>query len=614
MHPLIHLRQAVIYLRDVYNIKIHNAKYTYSNIQRENTFGSFIFVGGPHISTLAYNPSDIEIYDIVGDTSLSTDSAEWISVLGECYNINIHDIFWTGSAYSANFFNAEYSVAPESKEDMASNPTIGQHWADILPDYYGAHPYNIVLKNIYFKNFKGEGLRVSAAYNVLIEDIYGLNHDGNIIQLYGGDDGIYRAPVQVICRNITVFNEERKNNECIFIINTGKSPQTSPRHPIHVAGADYCNIILENISIRNCGTGIRVNGFVGNFDFRDIRIVDCNLGIRKDGIQENKGINIFNLTNVIIENVAQVGSFFCENGELNINNCYFKSNNPSTARTYGLIIYGARGNVKISNTIFEDFKCTTPTSGGNAENATLSVESAKAILIENTVFKNVDKAFFCRFADTVTFNNCKFEGGTISSNNIHIWGRPTNIIKAISIRNCVFSYNELASGATGSHILITAYSSSSAIGLVNIDNNVFDNSSADYVGITSPVIFYGKNKGSYITKGDYTVINERDTYVGVTGYSQNFLSNETSNIFYIGAGSMSAIAGCFMRGGIGSKITLIKENSAALTLKNESPSLGYKLAISEDIAIPGEAIIEFVQTTNNTVSVYITKKVTTNPT
>lgn len=340
------------------NISIHDFVYRMGNKIHTYTAGSLFDIGGPHISTVTplFN---IELYNIEGESSLENDfSYIPFLLLGNAFNICIHDITWKGPVSS--LINCEYSIGPMTRADV--HTSFGGDFP--YPDYYGLMPYNIVIYNIFGYNRPTSTygyIRASGAYNVTIKNVYCWDCN-EVIEIFQGDTGNVRAAMNIVVNNVNSYwsNEMTTPNYACVVNLTRKNPQS-------VATPNLKDSDVGMIVFRNCdfqsknGVGdmtdyvIRVQGNSGSLVFENCRIRNANstLGVRVEDIDDSQAFaHRVKFVECFFENCGR--AIEATNVIVDIEGCKFETDNLSDYQIYNYILRArdGRNHAKVSDCLF----------------------------------------------------------------------------------------------------------------------------------------------------------------------------------------------------------------------------------------------------------------------
>lgn len=322
-----HRASSVISMRESSRINVCNCVYLKGNDkEKKNLGGSFLFIGGPHVNTIQPN-YDIRIKNITGTTPIGYTKFIPINVLGNCYNIEINGVTWTGSV--ASLINLESSIGAKPNSFVESTFGI-KKWP--YPDYYGAMPYNITIHNINGYNrpeaIRGY-IRTGGAYNVIIQNVFCRNVQ-EILELFQGDYGNARSAMNITISNVCSYWDDDMNqsNYAVSIDITRKNPQTNEPNPVN---SDIAMIKFIDCDFQDNGKGdseknymVSVFGNNGMTCFENCRFKNTQRAIR---ISDKSIFSLFNhitrFESCVFEN-CQVG-VDSKNTMLIVRDCVFNT-------------------------------------------------------------------------------------------------------------------------------------------------------------------------------------------------------------------------------------------------------------------------------------------------
>lgn len=279
-----HCASSTIAMRESNRIVISNCNYiTGEKKWKNNNGGSFIEIGGPHVTTI--NPNfDIKIVSVNGETrGINSASFIPIDVLGNCYNIDINSITWTGTVSS--LINLESALRPQTGKEIRSQHGI-KEWP--YPDYYGLMPYNVTIHNVYGYDrptARYGYIRTAGAYNVMIDNVYCKNVM-EVIELYQGDAGNARAAMNISVNNVCSYwsDDMKLPNYAVSVNITRKNPQSKEANRVN---SDIAMITFTDCDFQDNGKGnpkdhylIRVHGNNGMTVFRNCRMSNTQRAVR----------------------------------------------------------------------------------------------------------------------------------------------------------------------------------------------------------------------------------------------------------------------------------------------------------------------------------------------
>ncbi len=279
-----HCASPVIAMRESNRISIINCNYQMGNEKGKKNKGlAFIDIGGPTTNTVKPN-YNIKINNISGETN-SVNGADFIpiSLLGNCYNIEIANITWKGVVSS--LVNMESALGPMSGA-KAQSTFGGASWP--YPDNYGLMPYNITIHSVYGYDrptAKYGYIRTGGAYNVTIQNVYCWNVM-EVIELFQGDAGNARAAMNITVSNVcSYWGEEMKQpNYAVSVNITRRNPQSNEANP---ENADIAMIRFIDCDFQDNGKGdpndhylVRVHGNNGMTVFSNCRFYGSSRAVR----------------------------------------------------------------------------------------------------------------------------------------------------------------------------------------------------------------------------------------------------------------------------------------------------------------------------------------------
>lgn len=400
---------SMIWIRASSNICLSFFEYTTSKQRLFTDNGVSVILIGSYVQDWDKDTYNITVEKIkgIGNLILNTNSGlsknGFITVLGNVYNVNISNIQYDGDL--SYCVNVEYGFRPLKKSQYQKKYNIN------LPDYYGVHPYNIVVQNVLGRNAPNctGFLRMSSSYNVIFENCYGYNVN-NFVYLYNGDDSINRVNGSAIVRNcVSYINDDYEGQTLagLSIFHTYSNPTTKIEHNDEIN--HHMSFVIENCEFQGLlrlgknGYGIRVSGGDGQTLFKNVTIKNYALGAKLSGAYPRKKV-----------------------GGLAFNNCSFL-NNKSSMELYTIT------DVQIVGCIFKTgYNHTTNTS---VDNQIYMESETDNIFISNCYFEyltpNSQASFISstwKAGSNTTINNCTFVG-----NNVYALRLPTKIVDKNSV-------------------------------------------------------------------------------------------------------------------------------------------------------------------------------------
>ena len=324
-----HRCSSVIAMRESSRVSFANCIYKTGKHKGEiNEGGSFIFIGGPHVTTML--PSyDIKVVNVTGETN-SEKSSKFIPfcVLGNCYNIEIGNINWEGNVSS--LVNVESAMGPITSTDVKSKFGV-KTWP--YPDFYGQMPYNIKIHDIngYRRPVATKGyIRTGGAYNVSIQNVY-CKDVMEIVELFQGDAGNLRSAMNITVNNVTSYwsEEIQHPNYAVSIDFSRKNPQQ--KEP-NLENTDIAMIKFINCDFQDNGKGdvdkhylIRVFGNEGMTVFENCRFKNTKRAIR---ISDKINTSLFRYFTRFESCLFQdcVVGVDCQNSIVTVQDCIFDAN------------------------------------------------------------------------------------------------------------------------------------------------------------------------------------------------------------------------------------------------------------------------------------------------
>lgn len=236
---------------------------------------------------------------------LSSNAAITMGILAEAYNIDISNVIFDG--------------------DRSNKPTGGVYeglnieWRGDNPITRSYHPHDITVQNCTFIGYNvsngGHGVRISACFNVILQNIYAYNcYSGALV--YVGDYGSTYALAKyndLVNKNVILDNWSLQN--CIgamFIMGkTGVEDMTVTCRNIDAAtdSSSAAQAVSTNYCTESLFENIKIKGaFMAGILLRATKSVIKNCRI--DGV-DNYGIAVTGSNNIVdgcfIENVNQAG-------------------------------------------------------------------------------------------------------------------------------------------------------------------------------------------------------------------------------------------------------------------------------------------------------------------
>ncbi len=323
-----HRCSPVIAMRESNRVYLRNCEYrTGDQKGKINSGGSFVEIGGPHITTIEPN-HDIMIYNITGTTdSVKGESFIPFSVLGNCYNIEIGNINWKGNVSS--LVNLESALGPLKGAEVKSKYSI-RTWP--YPDYYGLMPYNIRVHDVNGSDrptAKYGYIRTSGAYNVDIMNVYCRNVR-EVIELFQGDSGNARTAMNITICNVTSYWGEDMTlpNYAVSVNITRKNPRANKLNP---ENADIAMIRFMDCDFQDNAKGnpedhylIRVFGNNGMTVFSNCRMRNTQRAVRiMDIINTSLLTHVTKFDSCLFDNC--VVGLDCQNALVSVKDCVFNA-------------------------------------------------------------------------------------------------------------------------------------------------------------------------------------------------------------------------------------------------------------------------------------------------
>lgn len=326
-----HRCSPVIAMRESSRIDLRNCEYRIGVQKgRKNSCGSFVEIGGPHVTTIEPN-HDIVILNITGMTdSVKGESFVPFSVLGNCYNIEIGNINWTGNVSS--LVNLESALGPLKGSEIKSKYSI-KSWP--YQDYYGLMPYNVRVHDVNGSDrptTKYGYIRTAGAYNIEVKNVFCRNVR-EVIELYQGDAGNARSAMNITISNVSSYwGEDMKlPNYAVSVNITRKNPQASVPNP---ENADIAMIQFIDCDFQDNAKGnpddhylIRVFGNNGMTVFRNCRMRNTQRAVRiMDIINTSLLTHVTKFESCLFDNC--VVGLDCQNALVSVKDCVFNAGMP----------------------------------------------------------------------------------------------------------------------------------------------------------------------------------------------------------------------------------------------------------------------------------------------
>lgn len=323
-----HRCSPVIAMRESSRIIIVNCEYQMGNKKgKNNPKGSFIEVGGPHVTTIEPN-HDIAIHNITGTSDKKIgESFVPFSVLGNCYNIEIGNINWKGNVSS--LVNLESALGPLKGSDVKSKFGI-KSWP--YPDFYGLMPYNIRVHNVIGTDrptAKYGYIRTSGAYNVDVINVYCRNVM-EVIELYQGDAGNARSAMNITVSNVSSYwgDDMKLPNYAVSVNISRKNPQSNVPN---LENADIAMIRFIDCDFQDNSKGnpndnylIRVYGNNGMTVFSNCRMKNTQRAVRiMDIINTSLLTHVTKFESCLFDNC--VVGLDCQNALVSVKDCVFNA-------------------------------------------------------------------------------------------------------------------------------------------------------------------------------------------------------------------------------------------------------------------------------------------------
>lgn len=323
-----HRCSPVIAMRESSRINIGNCEYrTGDKKGRQNANGSFVEIGGPHVTTIEPN-HDIVIQNITGSTdAVKGESFVPFSVLGNCYNIEIGNINWKGNVSS--LVNLESALGPLKGAEIKSKYSV-KSWP--YPDYYGLMPYNIRVHDVNGSDrptAKYGYIRTAGAYNVDVKNVYCRNVR-EVIELYQGDAGNSRAAMNITVSNVSSYwgDDMKLPNYAVSVNITRKNPQAKVPNP---ENADIAMIRFIDCDFQDNAKGnpedhylIRVFGNNGMTVFSNCRMRNTQRAVRiMDIINTSLLSHVTKFESCLFDNC--VVGLDCQNALVSVKDCVFNA-------------------------------------------------------------------------------------------------------------------------------------------------------------------------------------------------------------------------------------------------------------------------------------------------
>jgi hypothetical protein len=277
---------ALFYIYGVHDVVIKNFSYTAAGtratVSTEVPTG-IIWIGDN--STTGNGPTyNIEISNITA--SNCANFTLFVAVVGNAYNIHVHDIDITGNCSYG--FNSEYGEAPTGTTDALA---------------YGQHPYNILVERFNgFDNTTSVGfLRVASTYNARFVNCYGKNV-ANFIFAWTGDRSISRVSQNVKFENCSHYASSTFRsgaiNYCVQVLSANKDGSTGDPLPVWT---NYEHLFtFENCQFQNNKTvdsaAVRFYGSQGSTVFRNCILRNSYYGVRAEPSSNPDYTSLFSLT------------------------------------------------------------------------------------------------------------------------------------------------------------------------------------------------------------------------------------------------------------------------------------------------------------------------------
>lgn len=323
-----HCGSSVIAMRESCRIRLINCNYQMGNKKgKKYSGGSFIEMGGPHVSTIQ-PVYDIIVENIDGKTEgRAGEKFIPVDILGNCYNVDIGNIKWDGPVSS--LINMESALGPMKGTEVKTKFGI-QSWP--YPDHYGLMPYNVTVHNVngYNRPTADYGyIRTAGAYNVIIQNVYCRNVM-EVVELFQGDAGNVRSAMNVTVSNVSSYwgEEMELPNYAVSVNITRRNPQT--RSP-NLVNADIAMIRFIDCDFQDNSKGnsdnhylIRVHGNNGTTVFSNCRMRNTQRAVRiADIINTSILTHVTKFESCLFQDC--VVGIDCQNALVSVKDCVFEA-------------------------------------------------------------------------------------------------------------------------------------------------------------------------------------------------------------------------------------------------------------------------------------------------
>lgn len=275
----------LFYMYGVNNIKLVNFAYesTGTRATVSNNVPTGIIWIGDNATTGAGPTFNIEVGNI--KASNLANYSLFVGVVGESYNLHIHDIDISGNcSYGVNF---EYGEAPSDTTDALA---------------YGLHPHDVLVERFNgYNNPASVGfLRVASSYNIKFLNCYGKDV-ANFIYAWTGDRSISRVSENVKFENCVHYASSEFSpaavNYCVQVLCANKDGSTGDPLP---AWTNYDHLFtFENCEFQNTkfaqSAAVRFYGSQGNTVFKSCIFRDSYYGARCEPGANPSYVSFFSL-------------------------------------------------------------------------------------------------------------------------------------------------------------------------------------------------------------------------------------------------------------------------------------------------------------------------------
>lgn len=363
---------------------ISDKMYLYVNYYNDVVTSSFIFIGKATTSTHIceninihditfdttnwqytsenHYPVDTEHFDATKKSTIINDSI--LSCLGECNNIIIKNIVIKGDINKDCGINFEYGGVGSPEES-----------------YYGKHPHNVSITNVYAENaVRGNLIRTAGAFNINVENITTYNFP-EALYCYTGDNGMARFNGSLTVKNIKCyFSEDYAGNPLsIFIWNKSLASEDGS---LGVNLSNECNYSIKNVEIKNLGNkgttnAIRIHNCQKSTILENIQIEGYNTGILATTEIGKEFDNVIKIYYCTFKNVNKPIDHSSYNNSI-IFGCLFKNCSDTN------ILLNSSKRLKIENCMFVSENHGTYIAPDNYDSNTSTVKCVGNIFIGNT--------------------------------------------------------------------------------------------------------------------------------------------------------------------------------------------------------------------------------------